>query len=156
MGLRRLGPFSLAFRWPERCGRFQRGRCSSETGQSAFQCHPGESFFSSRSARRRSPTIVDVLLPRKIAGCLLRFRYPRCISMSSRCQAKRELASVKRAPLIREPPSERNLIIGEVHSLPGRAPTLLVFWVASVWTSERKKVLLAFPTRLFRNTTLAA
>jgi hypothetical protein len=38
---------------------------------------------------------------------------------------REELASVKRAPLIREPPPERNLIIGEVHFLPGRAPTFV-------------------------------
>src|SRR5713226_5469817 len=34
-----LGPFSLAFRWPARCVRFQRGRCSNEAVPSASRYH---------------------------------------------------------------------------------------------------------------------
>ena len=51
-------------------------------------------------------------------------------------------------------PSERNLIIGEVHFLPGRAPTVPIFWLPPAGLSEKiKSCLLSQPA--YFETTLA-
>jgi hypothetical protein len=60
-GLPGRGPFSRAFRWPERCGHFRRGRYSSEAVRCAFRCPLGRTFFFAQGAKPVTDNHVGIV-----------------------------------------------------------------------------------------------